>query len=111
MREQFPHLRHGNLVNVIIHVMLLRRVPFAAAGRAAVVPVLRLRIIESKLDAVFFAGGGQFLQRIAMKRRRLHDVPRTGFRVEHREAVVMLGGDDDVFHAGVFGESSPRHRR
>jgi len=31
-------------------------------------------------------------------------------RVEHREAVVMLGGEHNVFHAGVPGRNGPHAR-
>ncbi len=53
------------------------------------------------------AGGGQFLQRIALERRGVHDVVRAGLGAVHREAVVMLAGDDDVLHAGVLGHLHP----
>ena len=68
--EDFLHLRHGDLVNVIVHAPLLGRVPLAAGGGAAVVPVLRLGVVEAELEAVFPAGGGEFLQRVAAKRAR-----------------------------------------
>ncbi len=59
--EQFAHLGHGHFVNIIVHVMGLGRVPLAVAGGAAVVPILRLRIIEAEFEAVFAAGGGEGL--------------------------------------------------
>ena len=35
----------------------------------------------------------------------MHQSVRLG--AEHAEAVVVLGGDDDVFHAGVLGQAHP----
>ena len=42
-----------------------------------------------------------------MPGRRLHDVVIADLGIKHRKAVVMLGGDDDVSHAGFFGEFDP----
>ena len=39
-----------------------------------------------------------------MKGSRSDDVEGVRFRVKHGEAVVMLGGDDDVLHASGLGE-------
>ena len=47
---------------------------------------------------------GEFAHRVALKGRGGDDVEGVDFGVEHGEAVVMLGGDDDVLHAGGFGE-------
>jgi len=107
VREQFAHLRHGDFVDVIVHVVVLRRVPLAAHLGAAVVPILRLGIIEAEFDAVFSAGGGEGLEDVPAVGRGLDDVPIARLGVEIGEAVVMFGGDDDVFHAGVTSEADP----
>ncbi len=52
------------------------------------------------------AGVGEFLERVALERRGL-DAPIGERGAEHAEAVVMLAGDDDVFHAGVLGGAHP----
>ena len=54
------------------------------------------------------AGVGQLLQHVALERRRVDDVVRADLRLEHREPVVVLGGDDDVLHARVLRELDPR---
>ena len=52
-------------------------------------------------------GGGEFLEGIALEGGPIDDVVGADFRVIHGEAVVMFGGDDEVFHAGGFGEIDP----
>ena len=47
---------------------------------------------------------GEFLQRVAMEGRGGDDVERVRLGIEHGEAVVVLGGDDDVLHAGGLGQ-------
>ena len=49
---------------------------------------------------------GQLAQRIAMKRRRRHDVERVGLRIEHRKSVMMLRRDHDVARAGARPHSA-----
>ena len=44
------------------------------------------------------------MEGIAFERRGGDDVEGICLGVEHGEAVVVLGGDDDVLHAGGFGE-------
>ena len=51
------------------------------------------------------------LSGIALERRGGDDVEGVGLRVEHGEAIVVLGGDDDVLHAGGFGEGDDVVRR
>ena len=52
----------------------------------------------------FLALVRQLAQWVAMKGRGVDDVERIGLGVEHGEAVVVLGGDDDVLHAGGLGQ-------
>jgi hypothetical protein len=72
-----------------------------SAGRG---PVLILRVVEAELDALLAALFGELAQRVALEGRGGDDVEGVGLGVEHGEAVVVLGGDDDVLHAGGFGE-------
>ena len=51
-------------------------------------------------------GVGQFLDHIAFE-GRIADLVFGHFAVEHREAVVMLAGEDQILHARVFGELNP----
>ena len=106
--QNLLHLRHGDIADVIVHAAVLGFVPMSAGGRAArIVPVLRLRIVKSQFHAVFLARLGQRLEQIFAVGRGFDDVPVAGLRIEQRKAVVVLAGDDDVFHAGFFGELHP----
>ena len=72
-----------------------------ATGRG---PILVLGVVEAQLDSLLAAFLGQLLKRVALERRRIDDVERVRLRIEHREAVVMLRGDHDVFHARRLGQ-------
>ena len=54
---------------------------------------------------MFAALLGEFLERVASEGSGGDDVEGIDLGVEHGEAVVMLGGDDDIPHAGGFCES------
>ena len=105
--EQFLHLRNGDLLQVFVKRAVLRGVPMPAAPSlgvaAGMVPVLDLGVVNAEVDALFAGGVGEFLDDIALERSGVHDVEGVG-GLEHREAVVVLGGDDDVFHAGILGD-------
>ena len=73
-------------------------------GAAGGGPVLRLRVVEAELDALLAALFGEFFEGIALEGRGVDDVEGIGLGVEHGEAVVVFGGDDDVLHAGGLGE-------
>ena len=79
----------------------------AADAAANVVPVLGLGVVEAEFEAVLLAGGGEFLERVAAERSRLGNVPVGGLRVEHGKAIVVLRGDDHVFHPGVPSGAHP----
>ena len=72
-----------------------------AAGRG---PVLGLGVVEAELEALLAALFGELAEGVALEGGGGDDVEGVGFGVEHGEAVVVLGGDDDVLHAGGFGE-------
>jgi len=105
--EKLADLRHGDVLNVIIHVMALQRVPPAARHRPAIVPILCLRVIKAEPDTFLLAGGGEVLERVVGVGCGLDDIPIAGFGIEHGKAVVMLGRDDDIFYAGGLGEFDP----
>ena len=56
---------------------------------------------------MFLAGFGQFLDDISFERSCFDNVVIRLFRVEHREPVVMAGGETDVFHPGILGDAYP----
>ena len=51
---------------------------------------------------------GEFADDVALERRRLGDGVVGDLRVPQAEAVMVLGGDDDVLLAGLGGEAHPR---
>ena len=106
--EQLAHLRLGLLAQVLVVVLLLVRaeVP-VVAGAVRIVPVLRLRVVEAEADAALRARVGQLLEDVALERRGVDDVVGADLRIEQREPIVMLRGDDDVLHARVDGELHP----
>ena len=106
--EQFLHLRLGFAAQVLVVILLVvgTEIP-GVAGAVGLVPVLRLRVIDAEADVVALARVGQFLERIAMEGRGVVDVVLADRRAIHGEAVVVLAGDDDVLHAGVFGHLHP----
>jgi len=75
--------------------MIVRQVRRAAGGR----PVLVLRVIEAELDALLLTLLREFAKRIAMKGRSGRNIEAICLRIEHGEAIVMFGCDDDVLHA------------
>ena len=106
--EQLLHLRLGFVSQVLVKILLVvgSEIP-GVAGAVRLVPVLRLRVVEAEPDAVPGAGLGQLLERVALERRGIHDVVLADLGAIHREAVVVLAGDDDVFHPGVLGQLHP----
>ncbi len=67
-------------------------------------PVLVLRIVETELHALFAALLGQLADRIPMEWCGLDDIKGICFGVEHGEAIMMFGGDDDVSHSRRLGQ-------
>ena len=85
------------------------RVPLAARQVVRVMPV-HDGVVETQAQALAPAFGRQVLHRIVMPRRCLDDVVVGHLRIEHRKAVVVLAGDDDVFHPRVFRRLNPLAR-
>jgi len=65
------------------------------------------RIIPAHNDSLFFAFFGQLLHDIPPERRGVHHIVIGIGRIKQAEAVVVLGGNDDVFHARFFGQAYP----
>jgi len=101
LREDFADLqqRLGGDVFVVRTVsgfFLVVAEVSGVAHAAGFVPALGLRVVETQLDAAFRARHGQFCHRVAVERRRIDDAVLGDMRVEHRETVVVLGGDRQV---------------
>jgi hypothetical protein len=77
------------------------------AGGVGVFPVEGVRVVEAEADAGGVAGVGEFLHGVAFEPGGVVEIVGGDFRRIHGEAVVVLGGDDEVFHAGVFKEVDP----
>ena len=63
-------------------------------------------IIQGKQHAMLFAGVGQHPEHILFV-GRIHDIVRGVFRIPHAKAVMMLGGEADIFHARFFRQKHP----
>ena len=106
--QQFLHLRLGLSAQVLVEILAVVRAEIpGVSGAVRLVPVLRLRIVEAEPDVVPRARRRQFAQRIAVKRGRVPDVVLAHRRMVHGEPVVMLAGDHDVLHPGIFGHPHP----
>ena len=67
-----------------------------------------LGVVEAQHQPPALAGVGQFLADVAFEGAVLAgDLVVADLRVEVCESVVMLGREDDVLHAGVFGDFDP----
>ena len=110
--EDFPHLRQCGLLEVLVVVAVLRWVPFrrvAVVAAAGVRPILRLRVIQAELQAVRADGVGEGRNEVAVRGvDALTAFQSLTCESYMRKAVVMLRGDDDVFHARVAREVGPR---
>lgn len=111
--EELFDLGDGLFVEVIIEGAVLGFIPVSGllvvisangCGASGGGPVLRLRVVEAELDALLAALLGEFLDGISVEGCGGDDIEGVDLGVEHGEAIVVLGGDDDVLHAGALGE-------
>ena len=111
--EELLDLRDGFVLEVVVEAAVLGGVPVAGVfvvaaaddgGASGGGPILRLGVVEAEFEALFAALFGELFEGVAVEGRGCDDVEGVDFGVEHGEAVVMFGGDDDVLHAGGFGE-------
>ncbi len=65
------------------------------------------RVVDAELQALLAAFVGQRLQQALAVRRSVHHVVVGRLGVEQAEAVVVLGGDDDVLDSGFLGKANP----
>ena len=105
----FLHLRQAFFGEVVVEIRGLS----ISIGRGAVVaagegPVLIVGVVESETDPLVLASLGEVLHRVVVVGRRLDHVEVVGLRVIHRKTIVVLAGDDDVFHAGILGQLGDR---
>ena len=123
LRKDLLDLRLRLLLEVAGEVLLrlVREVPVVRPGGRAAAPVVGmgvaaavgmapvevLRIVEPEPEAVLPAGLGELAHDVAPERRGVDDVELRDLRAEHREAVVVLRGEDDVLHPGVAGDPHP----
>lgn len=113
--QELFDLGDGLLVEVVVKGAILGFIPVAGlliviaadgCGSSGGGPVLRLGVVEAELDSLLAALLGELLEGIAMEGSGGDDVEGIDLGVEHGEAVVMLGGNDDVLHAGSLGEGN-----
>ena len=110
-------MRQHLAVDVCLKVLIvligkIPRIASAGFGRPVggdirVFPVSSQGIIETEFQSLLTAFVGQFFHRVACKRGTGNDVVIAACRVIHGKSVMVLGGDDDIFHAGFFGSLYP----
>ena len=76
---------------------------FADSAAAGVAPVLCLGIIKSQFYMVLTAGFCQFVYDITFERGVVYDIEFAGIAFEHRESVMVFGGEYDILHTCIFG--------
>ena len=77
------------------------------ALRVGVMPV-HDRVVDAEPEPGAVRRLCQGLERVPVVRRGVDDVVARHLRIEDREAVVVLGRDDDVLHPRVLGDVGPR---
>ncbi len=110
VREQLAHL--GLQVRDVTREVGVRdgTIPLpVAAGQVVGVAPVHDGVVPAEADALAAAGVGHLAHHVTAQRRG-HDVEVGLVRIEEAEAVVVLGGDDQVPHAGALGEAGPGTR-
>ena len=74
----------------------------AVAKASRVVPILGLRIVKTKSDALFLTGIGKLFHDVASKGSLIDNIEFIGFGSKHGESIVVLGGDDEIGHPSFF---------
>jgi hypothetical protein len=110
LHEPLPAIRVP--LDVVVGIAIRRREVGPPVVRA--VPV-RLREVSADPEAPLPEGlkdrGGDVGLRVCVERgRRCRDAVVRQPSVKHAEAVVMLGGEDDILHAGVMRGPGPALR-
>ncbi len=75
-----------------------------------VFPIDPVRIVKSQLETVLFAGIGQLLDDIPFRIGEFCHIIITYFAVPQGKAIMMLGGDGDIFHSCLFCQHYPFFR-
>ena len=104
----FLHLWKSDSVEIVLAI--LGRALFFPVIQwlaAFVIPILGVRVIKAELNVGLVTGCLEFLNRVPPKRGRLHKVVLTRFGVKESKSIVVLAGDDDVFHPSVLGDADP----
>jgi hypothetical protein len=113
IRQQFGELGVHE-IDVGVPVARVRAAGMLARPAARVVVILvpiELRVVEKQPQAVPAASVGQLREDVLAVHGAVDNVPVAVLRIEQRETVVVLRGDRDVPHAGVFRQQHPfRHR-
>ncbi len=104
--EEFTNPREGFASQVARKTAGGSELPGIADG-VGLMPVLRLRVVETEAHAGSLAGGGAFLHNVAAEGGCVNDVEAAVGGAEHGEAVVVHGGDDHVCMPAVL--AMPTH--
>ena len=110
LREQLLELRlHVRLdVSAEVRVAPGPRVVLRRIRRLGVrVMPIHDRVVHAEAQTLSVSGVGERLEGVAVEWRRIDHIVLRDLRVEEREAIVMLGRDDDVFHPRVLRDAHP----
>ena len=111
--EEFFDLWDGLGVEIAVEITVLCRIPVVGCGimiagfvggSARCGPILVLGVIKAKLHTLFLALFAEFAEWVTLKGSCGNNVERVCIGVKHGEAVVVLGGDDDILHPRGLGE-------
>src|SRR6202162_6066463 len=95
MSEQLSEVlvHEGDIARPIAILRSPRRFAGSSPRKIVGMVPVKLRVVEKEFDALPLTFLRQFLERIALERSPVDDVVRRGPGREHREAVVVTGGD------------------
>ena len=111
--EEFFDLWDGLGVEIAVEITVLCRIPVVGCGimiagfvggSARRGPILVLGVVKAELHPLLPALFAEFAEWVALKGSCGNNVERVCIGVEHGEAVVVLGGDDDILHPRGLGE-------
>ena len=114
--QQFANLGQGFFPQITVQV---RFAAFGGDGElprpflpyaVRFVPVLAVGVVDAEFQAVPPAAVRQFRDDVPVERRGARDGKIGILRVEHRESVMMLGRENQIFHSGSGGELHPSVR-
>ena len=81
VRQEFPHLRYGDRIEVAIVLAFMSGIPVIARA-ALVMPVLGMRVVDAKPDALARARFRHFQDEVTLARRSIERIEGTDRALE-----------------------------